>query len=721
MRKSRYFVALIVWCLVLAAGMSTGIASNDDNDRQVKRDWGAYGQNRNNDHDNSPGTLIKKKDVANLVGLCGAKYDKREASGATNAAKPILVGDVLYWAGTAGEVGASRLPRDPDGNGVSEDCEEIWSRNVNDILGILPTGAPGVPAVRVSPAWYIDKDGKPALFYVGVSNHFGLSVFSDPVGLLLHTEIMFGFSLDATTGAEKWVLPLTPLDDTGRVKPEDYAISSLSAPAIHKGVAYFGFASLNNVFNGFVFPPFINNGLTKLSFRGQMVAVDLFGRKNGGVPFVKWKQFTLPPPPEDWNPEVDGDWFTGGGVWTSGASFLPGAGKKGKGLVFFGSGQAYSAPKSVYECLSQPILPFQIAGTDREITKKGETGEGAKDCYDQAAAWAKTLKYPPPSPPYAPQGATLAIDSIIALNAYDGTYAWHVPTAGMDVWQASCGLDADNPVFPCTVPVPGPDWDVGGSAPVLAQVGKNKIVAAGTKAGMLFVLNAKTGEQVWNADVCTGTPLGGIHFGVSYDRKRKTLMVPCSGGILLDEIQEDSGSYQHVLADGSKVCNTGVLNAIDIRTGKLKWQSVPARAITPADDPLCEMIGLNETDARFKFGLSFDHVHKNHIDASVPVHYMPDSPGIPVAVSGLAHSHGIPALANDVVYWPIYNGTLYALDLEDGSYLHQMHCRRGAMYGGPAVARNRVAVSCGEVFQGGRFFPFTSGDTVEVFAVQIGR
>ena len=136
------------------------------------------------------------------------------------------------------------------------------------------------------------------------------------------------------------------------------------------------------------------------------------------------------------------------------------------------------------------------------------------------------------------------------------------------------------------------------------------------------------------------------------------------------------------------------------------------------DNPACETIGINETDQRLKYGLDFDRVIKDVVNPKVPVHYMPESDDITIPLPGLAHAHGNAAIGKDVIYWPIYNGTLYMLDAKKGSYLHQVHCRRGAMYGGPSVVGERVAVGCGEEFQGGEFSgEETGGDTVEVFGL----
>ncbi len=720
---------LLLACLLAFVLPSLLLA--DDDGSGGRGSWKQSGLNRKNDHDNTRGTQITRHDVHRLQRLCSATYDKSSVGG-TNAAKPILVGDVIYWVGSAGEVGASRLPKFADPDVVAGECEEIWSQDLRslDFLDEVAAFPGSTPQVRVSPAYYRDEEGRPTLFYVGISNHLALgfaNLLSLPFLVLTETEIMFGFALDARTGELQWSIPLAPLDQDGLVKPEDFAISSLSSPAVHKGVAYVGFSSLNNLYSGFVPPSplVLPPELTRLSFRGVMLAIDLPRDRNGGQPSVRWSQRAVPPPPIGWDEDTDGVWFTGGGVWTSGTSFLPRSGKQGKGLVYFGSGQLYSYPDFVTECLLEPIPPFQIPGTDRLISLRGETGIGAAECFDEASAQLGSFTFPEPETGEAPVGP-LASNSIIALNAADGSFAWHHPTAGIDAFQAACGFDSDNPGFPCTIPVPGPDWDVGGSAAVLIRLRGDDddddevrhLAVSHNKGGELFALDARTGELEWSADVCVGTPLGGIHFGFAYDRRSETLLVPCSGGLIQKAIDEDNGSYRHVLANGDTVCNTGVLHGIDLRTGRLKWQSVPAGRITPADDPACGTIGLNESDERFKFGLAFDTTYKNQLDPSVQVNFMPSSELTPV--DGLPHAHGVPATANGVVYWPIYDGTLYALDVEDGSYLHQMHCQRGAMYGGPSVARNRVAFGCGEVFQGGAFAAETGGVAVEVFALPRG-
>lgn len=74
----------------------------------------------------------------------------------------------------------------------------------------------------------------------------------------------------------------------------------------------------------------------------------------------------------------------------------------------------------------------------------------------------------------------LATNSIIALNITDGSYAWHVPTAGIDSWQSGCGVNVVGPSC-------GPDWDVGGSSPIVAKLKSlGKVVISHNKGGEVF-------------------------------------------------------------------------------------------------------------------------------------------------------------------------------------------------------------------------------------------
>jgi outer membrane protein assembly factor BamB len=652
--------------LFLFASLSFSVYADG---KQFIKQWSNWGQNIHNTHHN-PNSGVTKDNVGNIVELC--KIDYTQGSTSPNpkiystSSKPIMINDVVYWTAMSGKVGAHKISR--KNNGEVTGCHSLWVQDVSDLLGIADTG--GEPSARSSPAYYTRSNGKGALLYTAVDSAFAL-----PFPLWLSTPPV-AFALDAETGNPIWQTPV-PLAGPGTTDPDAFFPSTTASPRIYEGMAYIGLASLNNALNG---PPFY----FPLTFRGHMIALDL--GENGNVPHVKWKQFTVPPRPASY---PVGTWFSGGGVWASAPSIIPDL-----GLVIFGSGQLYQYPDFVTQCMQQPE---PVTTADFSTNLKGETGKGASECLTEAQQYLNDqlgITHP------------IATNSIIALNMNNGSYAWHVPTAGIDSWQVACGLSGE---IPCNVPVPGPDWDISGSSPIVVKSIKingtkyDSLVVGHNKGGSIFWIDPKTGNLLRKADVCVGSALGGIHWGLGYDPRSRTLLASCSGGQIAPTFGPPVHFYSK-LANGLEVCKTGYLNGINVETGQLKWQTVPYEGEIKkiGQDPECTSAKF-ALDERFKYGLNFDVTLKNTEFPGVKVNIIQQNGAIPLSGQDKARSNGVPANSKGIVYWPVYYGVVYALDIKNGSYLNQLHCDQGAMYSaGPSVAGGVISFGCGYGFAGGQ-------------------
>jgi outer membrane protein assembly factor BamB/lysophospholipase L1-like esterase len=104
-------------------------------------------------------------------------------------------------------------------------------------------------------------------------------------------------------------------------------------------------------------------------------------------------------------------------------------------------------------------------------------------------------------------------DSLIAIRYETGEVAWvHQFTPG-DVFTVAGGG-------------PGADADVG-AAPNLFSIGGRDVVGVGQKNGFYHVLDRETGDVVWEVELTTGSPLGGVmvtaavHDGAIYVNSNK--------------------------------------------------------------------------------------------------------------------------------------------------------------------------------------------------------
>lgn len=155
---------------------------------------------------------------------------------------------------------------------------------------------------------------------------------------------------------------------------------------------------------------------------------------------------------------------------------------------------------------------------------------------------------------------TRATDSIIAMDLKTGAKIWLNSLRPNDAWNASCMGDKVN----CPED-PGPDYDFG-SNPVLADVDGSEILLAGQKSGVLYALDPKDGQKVWELRIGKGNSLGGIEWGFASDGKIG--YVPIA----------DWDVAKPMNADGS-------LNAVDLKTGSVLWH-VPNPTDTCKDRPV---------------------------------------------------------------------------------------------------------------------------------------
>ena len=624
-------------------------------------DWSDWGQNINNTHHNIY-SGISKYNLNNLIQLCAIDYRANPNDGnATIGAKPLIVKDVIYWSAQTGQIGAHKIVRDSSGNFLR--CDKLWQQSVTDVVA---NGLNGLTS-RGSPAYYKRSNGRGTLLYLTPSHAFDFLLAGQYQFLFTYQPT--AYALDAETGQKLWQVPVAR---SGAESPDDVLLTTTSSPRVYKGYAYFGMASYNNL-KGFLLPA----GFPQTA-RGHMIRLDL--KINGGTPTFEndvKTLYTVPKKPANYQ---GNRWFAGGGVWASAPSIIPTGGKGNKGLIIFSSGQLYDYPEFVGDCMKH-VLDQPIIIEGQPFSKRGETGGGSEECLkkanEQLVALGVDIKKEP-----------LANNSVIAINMADFTHAWHVNTNGIDAWQVPCGLALDTGSPDCTVEVPGPDWDVGGNSPIVARYDFQTVVISHNKGGELFWINPFNGKLLKHADVCVASAVGGIHWGFTYDPIQKTLLVSCSGANVAE-----AQNYNTTIANGQTYCRTSILNGIDVRTGALKWQAVGPRPISSpsADCP----VGKDVIDERFKYGKNFDVVIKNTFIPGVPVKYMPDSPQIPVNEQG-SRGDGIPSSSQGIVYWPIHNGAVYALDVQSGDFLQNFFCDVGGIYtSAPSVAEGYIAFGCG--------------------------
>jgi polyvinyl alcohol dehydrogenase (cytochrome) len=264
------------------------------------------------------------------------------------------------------------------------------------------------------------------------------------------------------------------------------------------------------------------------TFRGSVVALDAGSGK------VLWQTYTVPA-----NGGKTGG-YSGGAVWQPPAIDLT------AGTIYAGTGNNYSAPKSVEDCQAQASVGHTMS------------------CFDPADLF----------------------DTELALDIHSGAIRWSRQLQGSDIWTVACV----NFVAGVTCPSPtGPDFDLGGSGPNLLP----NLLAAGQKSGILWGLDPATGAVRWGTPVGPGSTLGGIEWGTASDGER--IFAAISNSL------HDS----YALAKDGPVISWGSWAAISAKTGQIEWQTAdPASgAIDPGAMSVANGVVFAGSFSGFMYGM----------------------------------------------------------------------------------------------------------------------
>jgi len=146
-------------------------------------------------------------------------------------------------------------------------------------------------------------------------------------------------------------------------------------------------------------------------------------------------------------------------------------------------------------------------------------------------------------------------DTALALDLKTGRIKWARKLQGFDTWTVACHLPpGTNP----NCPVPSsPDFDLGGAGPNLL----GNIVGFGQKSGIYWALNPDNGNIVWSTPVGPGGSLGGIEWGTATDGKRIYVAIA------------NNSHLAYTLVPSGQRITWGSWSALDVRTGKILWQT----------------------------------------------------------------------------------------------------------------------------------------------------
>jgi len=149
-------------------------------------------------------------------------------------------------------------------------------------------------------------------------------------------------------------------------------------------------------------------------------------------------------------------------------------------------------------------------------------------------------------------------DAMIAIGLADGKERWSHQGTDKDIYVEGCGPHPKPTQYNCATDTVYRDVDFGASM-IVAPAGKgHDLMFAGQKSGTVWALDPATGKLAWRNPLGTGSPLGGVHWGIAY--ANDTVYAPISfvgrdlPGEPVDTTKIKSGIY-----------------ALDARTGAVKW------------------------------------------------------------------------------------------------------------------------------------------------------
>ncbi len=170
------------------------------------------------------------------------------------------------------------------------------------------------------------------------------------------------------------------------------------------------------------------------------------------------------------------------------------------------------------------------------------------------------------------------LKSIVAFDLRTGEPRWSYRVQGHEPWLQACGAQP-LPVTWCAPESDGEKWDIGGSGVNVMRLRMNRrwrrVVGAGEKSGVYTLLDARTGEFIWDTLVGPGGDQGGMEWGTAFDGNR--IFVSITNHHHIPYKLTQNGVISNVTVTG------GSWAALDPITGKILWQTADPQVETLSD------------------------------------------------------------------------------------------------------------------------------------------
>ena len=250
--------------------------------------------------------------------------------------------------------------------------------------------------------------------------------------------------------------------------------------------------------------------------------------RNKGTFTIKWSVAMLPEPDSDPSTAASGTW-SGSAIWGS----QPAVDAK-RNQVFFATGQSYTAPEHFMACTADPTAP---------------------GCELPERVWQ---------------------EAVVAIDLSTGKVNWVAQLNYLDVFVQACYpgfLDVElcPALDPATGYKVGPDFDFPMQPSFIPGGGKKKqdVLVVGQKSGVIWSLDARTGNLVWRTQAAPGSPLNGLTWGIAVDGKRAYF----SGS----NWEGAEWALKPGAGGNATSTRTGFFGAVDVKTGEVIWTTPVGR------------------------------------------------------------------------------------------------------------------------------------------------
>jgi polyvinyl alcohol dehydrogenase (cytochrome) len=155
-------------------------------------------------------------------------------------------------------------------------------------------------------------------------------------------------------------------------------------------------------------------------------------------------------------------------------------------------------------------------------------------------------------------------NAVIAVDLKTGKEKWSFHATPNDIYNIGCDLKSKPELLNCTSAPETVyrDVDFGASVILGTHSDGKQLVYAGQKSGSVWAFEPETGKVAWRRPLGTGGALGGVHWGIAFDKDTVYAPISTVGVPIKGEWDFDAS-----IKPG--------LYALDAKTGKIKWQYNP--------------------------------------------------------------------------------------------------------------------------------------------------